>query len=307
MVFGKLTDAVSSKMAFFPPTPPSYKLAQHGDGQHETYIEPVRGHTKRVPRAQVYQLASKKETIVAAFIPGAGSSASSGGGSSNPGSSNPGSSRGVRWTLVHSHGNAVDLGEMLPLYEELARLLRCNVLSYDYTGYGCSTGKPTASHTLADIAAVLQFLQTELGKRPEDTVLYGQSVGSGPTSHLAAATPSLAGVVLHAPFLSGMRVLNPGWRHWPSALDIFPNFRLVPKIRCPVLIMHGLEDEVIDVQHGRQLHKLCKRPSEPLWAPRRGHQDLEASPDYIPRLRRFLVECWGDEYAAHLRAGGVKL
>ena len=25
-------------------------------------------------------------------------------------------------------------GEMLPLYEELARLLRCNVLSYDYTG-----------------------------------------------------------------------------------------------------------------------------------------------------------------------------
>ena len=67
-------------------------------------------HTKRVPRAQVYQLASKKETIVAAFIPGAGSSASSSGGSSNPGS-NPGGNRGVRWTLVHSHGNAVDLGE----------------------------------------------------------------------------------------------------------------------------------------------------------------------------------------------------
>ena len=37
---------------------------------------------------------------------------------------------------------------------------------------------------------------------------------------------------------AGMRVLNPGWRHWPSALDIFPNFRLVPKIQCPVLIMH---------------------------------------------------------------------
>ncbi len=33
-------------------------------------------------------------------------------------------------------------------------------------------------------------------------------------------------------------MLNPGWRHWPSALDIFPNFRLVPKIKCPVLIMH---------------------------------------------------------------------
>lgn len=41
--------------------------------------------------------------------------------------------------------------------------------------YGCSTGKPTASQTLADIAAVLRCLQAELGKRPEDTVLYGQS------------------------------------------------------------------------------------------------------------------------------------
>ena len=35
-----------------------------------------------------------------------------------------------------------------------------------------------------------------------------------------------------------MRVLNPGWRRWPAALDIFPNHRLVPKIKCPVLIMH---------------------------------------------------------------------
>lgn len=31
---------------------------------------------------------------------------------------------------------AVAAGEMLPLYEELARLLRCNVLSYDYAGWG---------------------------------------------------------------------------------------------------------------------------------------------------------------------------
>lgn len=42
----------------------------------------------------------------------------------------------VRWTLLHSHGNAVDIGEMLPLYEELASLLKVNVMCYDYTGCG---------------------------------------------------------------------------------------------------------------------------------------------------------------------------
>ena len=40
--------------------------------------------------------------------------------------------------------------------------------------YGCSTGTPTASQTLADIAATFSLLTGQLGKRQEDTVLYGQ-------------------------------------------------------------------------------------------------------------------------------------
>jgi pimeloyl-ACP methyl ester carboxylesterase len=161
------------------------------------------------------------------------------------------------------------------------------------------------SQTLADIGAVAAFLQGQLGKRLEDTVLYGQSVGSGPTCHLAAQLPTLAGVVLHAPFCSGMRVLNPGWRRWPSFADIYPNYKLVPRIGCPLLVMHGLQDGVIDVSHGRELYKLCKQPSEPLWAPGHGHQDLEASPEYIPRLRQFLVQCWGEDFRQHLRSAGI--
>jgi hypothetical protein len=35
-----------------------------------------------------------------------------------------------------------------------------------------------------------------------------------------------------------MRVLNPGWRRWPSFADIYPNYKLVPRIGCPLLVMH---------------------------------------------------------------------
>lgn len=38
-------------------------------------------------------------------------------------------------------------------------------------------------------------------------ILYGQSVGSGPTLHLASRLPRLRGVVLHSAILSGIRVL----------------------------------------------------------------------------------------------------
>ena len=50
--------------------------------------------------------------------------------------------------------------------------------------------------------------------------------------------------------------------------------------------------------------------SNPLRPPRPAINRLVLAPwdaEFIPRLRRFLVEAWGDEYAAHLRAGGVKL
>ncbi len=87
---------------------------------------------------------------------------------------------------------------------ELSRLLRVNVMAYDYSGYGCSSGSPTVNNTLADITAVLQCLSDAYGIPASRVVLYGQSVGSGPSCYLAAQRPDLAGVVLHSPLLSGV-------------------------------------------------------------------------------------------------------
>ena len=67
--------------------------------------------------------------------------------------------------------------------------------------------QPSESNTYADIEAVYQCLQSEYGISQEDLILYGQSVGSGPTLHLAAKLPRLRGVVLHSGILSGLRVL----------------------------------------------------------------------------------------------------
>lgn len=100
-----------------------------------------------------------------------------------------------------------------------------------------------------------------------------------------------------------MKVLNPTWK-WPAFADIFPNARAVPKIACPVLVMHGTQDEVIDVAHGRALAALCAKPSEPLWAEGCGHNNLESCPAYVPRLRAFLAEVFGEGYSGRRRAGG---
>ncbi|EIE24656.1 alpha/beta-hydrolase [Coccomyxa subellipsoidea C-169] len=222
---------------------------------------------RKVLDCQVVRLDTKRGTnIVAAYIP---------------------FRRDTKPTILFSHGNAVDLALMLPFYREIARELQVNLMGYDYSGYGASTGLPTVLNTFTDIEACLVWLLQQ-GKQPEDIILYGQSVGSGPTCHLAAKTPKLGGVVLHSPLATGMRVMNPTWNYWPTFLDVYPNIRLVPKIAAPLLILHGTKDEVVDISAGRALHAAAKNPVAPLWAQNCNHQNVELSPEYLLRLRAFV-------------------
>ncbi|KAI5392693.1 hypothetical protein KIW84_060026 [Lathyrus oleraceus] len=55
----------------------------------------------------------------------------------------------------------------------------------------------------------LLYLEENFGAKHEDIILYGQSVGSGPTLDIAARLPQLRAVILHSPILSGLRVMYP--------------------------------------------------------------------------------------------------
>lgn len=69
--------------------------------------------------------------------------------------------------------------------------------------------QPSEQNTYADIEAAYKCLEESYGTKQEDIILYGQSVGSGPTLDLAARLPRLRAVVLHSPILSGLRVMYP--------------------------------------------------------------------------------------------------
>ena len=61
--------------------------------------------------------------------------------------------------------------------------------------------------------------------KEEDIILYGQSVGSGPTLELATCLPRLRAVILHSPILSGLRVMYPVKRtFWFDIYKVFPFF-----------------------------------------------------------------------------------
>ncbi|AQK41425.1 alpha/beta-Hydrolases superfamily protein [Zea mays] len=148
--------------------------------------------------------------------------------------------------------------------------------------------QPSEENTYADIEAVYQCLETEYGISQEDIILYGQSVGSGPTLHLASRLPRLRGVVLHSAILSGLRVVC--HVNFTFCFDIYKNVKKIKKVKCPVLVIHGTDDDVVDWSHGKELWRLAREPHDPLWIKGGGHCNLELYPDFIRHLSRFVRE-----------------
>ncbi|XP_068604976.1 alpha/beta hydrolase domain-containing protein 17A-like [Brachionichthys hirsutus] len=201
----------------------------------------------------------------------------------------------ARFTVLFSHGNAVDLGQMSSFYIGLGTRINCNIFSYDYSGYGVSTGKPSEKNLYADIDAAWHALRTRYGISPENIILYGQSIGTVPTVDLASRF-ECAAVVLHSPLTSGMRVAFPDTKK-TYCFDAFPNIEKVSKIPSPVLIIHGTEDEVIDFSHGLALFERCPKAVEPLWVEGAGHNDIELYSQYLERLRRFINQDLAAQHA----------
>ncbi|CAN8256330.1 unnamed protein product [Cochlearia groenlandica] len=258
---GGVTSSVAARFAFFPPSPSSYKLI-HDELTGLLLMSPF-PHRENV---EISKLPTRRGTeIVSMYV-------------RNPMATS---------TLLYSHGNAADLGQMYELFIELSIHLKVNLMGYDYSGYGQSTGKPSEHHTYADIEAVYKCLEETYGAKQEDVILYGQSVGSGPTLDLASRLPRLRAVVLHSPILSGLRVMYPVKKtYW---FDIYKNIDKITLVNCPVLVIHGTCDEVVDCSHGKQLWELSKEKYEPLWLEGGNHCDLEHYPEYVKHLKKFIT------------------
>ncbi|HZE36865.1 MAG TPA: alpha/beta hydrolase [Candidatus Eisenbacteria bacterium] len=187
-------------------------------------------------------------------------------------------------TMLLSHGNAEDLGSMLPLLPGLANL-GFSVFAYDYRGYGLSEGTPSERHVYADIDGAYDYLTETLRVAPARIVAYGRSLGAGASVDLAARR-SLGGLILESPFLTAFRVMT---RVPLFPFDKFRNVDKIGRVRCPLLIMHGEADEIVPLWHGRRLFDTASGPKTFVAIPGAHHNDLMwvAGARYGQALRDF--------------------
>ena len=189
------------------------------------------------------------------------------------------------FTVLFSHGNAEDVGYVAPLLEQI-RGAGFSVFAYDYQGYGTSEGKPTEAHTYDDEEAAYNYLTQTMRIQPNRIIAFGRSVGTGPAVDLASRRP-VAGLILQSPFLSAFRVMT---RIPVLPFDRFNNLRKIRKVHCPVLVIHGTQDTVINVAHGKELFAAANEPKQAFWVDGANHNDVElvAGPQYVNALTAFV-------------------
>ena len=136
---------------------------------------------------------------------------------------------------------------------------------------------PSEANTYADIEAVYDYAASHMVANPRnDIFLYGQSVGSGTSCKLATSRKRpIAGLILHSPIMSGIRVLSPT-RGPLCCCDIFPNIDRIRRVRAPVMVIHGDNDEQVDFSHGVSIQNAVQDAykTEPYWVRGGGHNDI---------------------------------
>ena len=173
------------------------------------------------------------------------------------------------FTVLFSHGNAEDIGDDQALLEQI-RAAGFAVLAYDYQGYGTSEGKPTERHAYDDEDAGYNFLVQTMHIPPTKIIAFGRSVGSGPAADLASRRP-VAGLILESAFTSAFRVIT---RVSVFPFERFDNLHKIKKVHLPILIIHGTQDSVINVGHGRELFAAANEPKQALWVEGANHNDV---------------------------------
>ncbi len=195
-------------------------------------------------------------------------------------------------TLLFLHGNAGNISHRLDSLH-LFHQLGLNVLIIDYSGFGRSGGKPGEQQTYEDARLAWRYLTDTRGVAPARIVIFGRSLGGGVATWLASReTPG--GLILESSFTSVPALARKYYPIFPMrwlARIRYDNASRLPQVRCPVLIAHSRDDEIVPIEHGRALFALARDPKRFLEM-RGGHNGgfLVSGESYRAGLARFIAD-----------------
>ena len=167
-----------------------------------------------------------------------------------------------------------------------------NIFGFDYGGFGYSSGKATVGNTAVDARTALAHLQERYGAPPDGTLYLGVSMGAAVALRLAAESTGPRGVALVAPFASLREMARR--RHPVITLggwlvrSRYNSLACVGSIGCPLLILHGGDDDIVPAAQARKLYSAAEEPKEYAEIAGVGHLDIGDAPEFWEALREWV-------------------
>lgn len=179
--------------------------------------------------------------------------------------------------LLYLHGNAGNLSHRAATVATMARMGQ-QVFIFDYRGYGRSEGRPSEKGLYEDARAAWRVLTVERGIPPDQIVLHGESLGGAVAVQLATEVRP-AGLVLQSTFTSVPDLAGVHYPFVPKALirTRMDSEHKLRTVRCPVLIVHSRDDEIVPFAHAERLLTAAPEPKQLLVIEGAGHNDTFAA------------------------------
>jgi len=173
--------------------------------------------------------------------------------------------------IIVFHGNGQDIG-MFDYYIHSFKRSGASVLLFEYPGYGLSQGARTAANVNSHAETAYNYARTTLGVAANKIFFYGYSIGTGVAIELAAKLNDkdehIGGLMVQASYTSTTNIAGDiAWKQahisplvvqtlLPAVIghEGWDSISKITKITCPFFLFHGEKDELIGVNHAKELY-----------------------------------------------------
>ena len=168
-----------------------------------------------------------------------------------------------QFTVLFCHGNGGNIMHRLDTINIFYSLgLSCFI--FDYRGYGSSEGKTTEEGTYLDVMAAYKWLTEEKKISPDDIIIFGRSLGGSVAAYLAAKVEARA-LIIESTFTSYVDIGRKFYPYMPVrwfARFSYRTIDYIKDVRCPVMIIHSRNDDIVPFEFGLELYEVANEPKE---------------------------------------------
>jgi len=183
-------------------------------------------------------------------------------------------------TIIFFYGNAMCMNDAMEEFREFRRL-GANVMVLDYLGYGMSGGKPGEAGCYAAADAAWEWLQHQPDVDGRKVIAVGWSLGAAVAVDLAARQP-VAGLAMFSAFSSMKALGSHYYPYVPVGLALkhhFANVDKIPRVTCPIVIGHGVQDDIVPYAMSDKLVAAARVPVVRIRAEDTRHNDFLLNAD----------------------------